>query len=353
VLVLRVVVDRDAEELGGFHQTVHADGEVLAVDGDVAGVEERQHSLGLQVLEVLVVADLHLVHQVDDLLDELELRDVVAAFVLDATVDVDGEHTLGAGGDTACAEGVAESVVLDFVTQTAAAAQGVGVVAHVSEERVAGGVHLCREVGIFGVDDVAVLAEQRHGLDREGEHGAEAFLVEPAHEPFLKPAEGFPDGFRAVGEAELAEEALEIVAVVIGHVPEHRLEVACARGLVDGVDHLLEAVGDHLVDGALAGGKVHHFVALQIVVVTVFLADEIVHVHQEFRGRAGTAEHTRNHKDHVDEAAAVGLEVRGCGGVAADALRAVQQPRVHGDGGAVVGDAGFVVLVDKVVVKQV
>ena len=46
-LVLRIVVDGDAEEFGGLHQTIHADGEVLTVDGDVAGVKQRQHAFGL------------------------------------------------------------------------------------------------------------------------------------------------------------------------------------------------------------------------------------------------------------------------------------------------------------------
>ena len=353
MLVLWVVVNWDVEEFRSFHQTVHTDGEILAVDGDIARIEQRKHSFGLQIFEVLVVADLHLVHQVNDFADELELRDVVAAFVLDAAVDIDGEHALGTGGDTACAKRVAEAVVLDFVAQAAAAAQRVGVVAHVCEEGVACGVHFRREIGVFRVDNVTVFGEQCHGLDREGEHGTEAFLVEPAHKPFLKPAERLPDGLGAVGETELTEEAFEVVAIVVGHIPEHRLEITCASGLVDGIDHLLETVGDHLVNGALPQGEIHHLVALFIVVVAVFLADEVVHVHQELRGGASTAEHAGDHEDHVDEAAAVGLEVRGCGGVATDAFRAVQQPRVHGDGSAVVCDACFIVLIDKVVVEEV
>ncbi len=324
MLVLRIVVNGDVEEFRRFHQSVHADGEVLTVNGDVAGIEQRKHSFGLQVFEVLVVGNLYFVHQIDDLTDELELRDIVAAFVLDAAVDVDGEHALGAGGDAARAEGVAEAVVLDFVAQAAAAAQRVGVVAHVSEEGVAGSVHLGREIGVFRIDDVPILGKEGHGFDGESEHGAGAFLVEPAHKAFLQPAERIPDGFGAVGEAELTEETFEVVAVIVGHVPEHGLEVARTGGLVDGIDHLLKAVGDHFVDSALAQGEIHHLVAVLIVVVTVFLTDEIVHVHEEFRGGAGATEHAGDHEDHVDETAAVRLEVRGGGGVAADAASAVQ-----------------------------
>ena len=353
MLVLRIVVNGDAEKFGRFHQTVDTDGEVLAVDGDVAGVEQRKHAFGLQVFEVLVVGNLYLMHQVDNLADELELRDIVAAFVLNAAVDVDGEHALGAGGDATCAKGVAETVVLDFVAQAAAAAQRVGVVAHVSEEGVAFGIHFRGEIGVLGVDDVPILGKEGHGFNGESEHGAGALLVEPAHKTFLQPAERIPDGFGAVGEAELTEEAFEIITVVVGHIPEYGLEVARTGGLVDGIDHLLKAVGDHFVDSALAQGEIHHLVTVLIVVVTVFLTDEIVHVHEEFRGGAGAAEHAGDHEDHVDEAAAVRLEVRGGGGVAADAASAVQQPRIHGDGGAVVGDAGLIVLIDEMVVEQV
>ena len=60
-------------------------------------------------------------HQFDYLTHKLEVRDVVLALVLDAAVEVDGEHALGAGGHAARTEGVAETVVLDLVSQTAAA----------------------------------------------------------------------------------------------------------------------------------------------------------------------------------------------------------------------------------------
>ena len=167
--VLRVVVDGDAHELGGLDQTVDADGEVLARDVDIAGVEEGQHAVGLQVLEVLVVGQLHLVAEVDDVGEELLVVLAVVDGILYAAVEVDGEHALAARADAAGAEGVAEAVVGDFVAQAAAAAERVGVVADVGEEGVPFGIHLGGEVGPFLVAAVSILAEQGHRLDREGE----------------------------------------------------------------------------------------------------------------------------------------------------------------------------------------
>lgn len=40
--IARVVVDLDAERFGGLYQSVHADGQVLAVHVDVACVEQRR-----------------------------------------------------------------------------------------------------------------------------------------------------------------------------------------------------------------------------------------------------------------------------------------------------------------------
>ena len=93
--VLRVIRNLDFEELGGFHEAVHADGEVLATQIDVARVEQRQHAFLLQFLQVLVVANLHFVAKVNDFFEESEVVHVVARGVLDAAVEVDGEHALG------------------------------------------------------------------------------------------------------------------------------------------------------------------------------------------------------------------------------------------------------------------
>ena len=61
-----VVVRRDlqAHELGSLHQTVDTDGQILATDIDIAGIKEGQHTVRLQLLEVLVVGQLHLMAEV-------------------------------------------------------------------------------------------------------------------------------------------------------------------------------------------------------------------------------------------------------------------------------------------------
>ena len=352
--VLRVVIDGNAHEFGGFDEAVDTDGEVLTCDVDVAGVEERQHAVCLQVFEVLVVGELHLVAEVDDVEEEFLVVLAVVDGVLDAAVEVDGEDALGTRGDTAGTEGVTEAVVGNLIAQTAAGAERVGVVGDVGEEGVAFGVHLGGEVGHVLVDEVAVfVVEQGHRLDGEGDDGLGALLVEPLHEALLQPAETLPVGFAAVGEAEFAEEALEVRLVIVGDVPEHRLEVAGAGGLVQRVDDLLEAVGDHLVHRLLLEAEVDDAVGLFVVVFAVVFLDEVVEVHEELRGGAGAAEHRAHHEDHVDEAAAEGLEVGGRGRVAADAHGAAEQPGIHRDGGAVVGQRGLVVLVDEVVGEEV
>ncbi len=351
-LVVRIVVDPESERFGSLDQAVHADGQVLAREVDVSRVEERKHAPGVEVAQVLVVGQLHLVHQVHDLFEQLHVGGADASRMLDAAVEVDRKHAFRAGRYAARPQRVAEAVVLYLVAQAAAARQRVGVVAHVGEEGVPLCVHAGREVAPLAVDHVAVAREQRHGLYGEGQHGLRALGVEPPHEALLQPAQRLPVGARAVGEAEFAEQALEVGAVVVGDVPEDGLEVAGARRLVDRVDDLLEAVGHHLVECAAAAREIDHLVRTQVVVLAVLLLHEIVEIHEEFGRGAGAAQHARHDEDHIDEAAAERLEVGGCRGVAADGFRAAQQPRVHRDRGAVVGQRGLVVLVDEVAVEQ-
>ena len=169
----------------------------------------------------------------------------------------------------------------------------------------------------------------------------------------MEPAYGVPVGLRAVGVVELAENALEIIFVVVGNVPEYGLEVTCAGRLVDGVDHLLKAVGYHFVERAVAFGQVYHFVCALVEVLAVFLCNEVSHVHEELRRGACAAEHTRHDEHHVDEPSAEGLEVGGTGGIAANAFCSFEQPGVHRYAGAVVCQAGLVVFVYEVVFEQV
>ena len=351
-----VVVGRDLEahELGSLDEAVDADGQILAGDVDVAGIEERQHAVGLQLLEVLVVGQLHLVAKVDDAAEILQIVLAVVDGILDAAVEVDCQHRLRAGGDAAGAKRVGEAVVGDLIAQAAARRERVGIVAHVGEERVALGVHLGREVAPLLVEALAVaVGQQGHGLDGEGQERLGALLVEPLHEALLEPRESVPVGLLAVGEVELAEDRLEVVAVIVGHIPEDGLIVAGAGGLVEGVDDLLEAVGDDLVDGAVLEREVDDLVGALEVVFAVLQPEEVVHVHEELGRGAGAGEHRRDHEHHVGEAAAERLEVSRGRRVAADGGGAADEPGVHRDRGAVVGQRGLVVLINKVVGQHV
>ena len=277
--IARVVVDLDAERFGGLYQSVHADGQVLAVHVDVACVEQRQHPFVVKILEVFVIGHLHLVYQVHHPFEEREVRQAGVGRMLDTAVEVDRQHAFRSGRNATGAERIAETVVLNLVSQAAAAAQRVGVVAHVGEERMSFRIHSGGDVSVFFVQYVAVFRQQRHRLDREGEHGFGALGVEPPHETLLEPVERIPVGFVPVRENEIAEQAFEIVFVVIGDVPEDRLEIACAGGLVDRVDDLFETVGDYLVERTLFFREVDHLVGPQEIVVSVLLPDEVVQVH--------------------------------------------------------------------------
>ena len=216
------------------------------------------------------------------------IRDVVAYGVLYSTVEVDGQYGFRTRRYTTCTEGVAEAVVGDLVTQTAAAREAVGVVAHVGEERVTLRVHLCREIAVLLVLDIAVLRQQRHRLYRERQHAARTLFVEPVHEAALQPVQALPVRCLAVRETEVLKQALEIIAVVVTDVPEYGLEVTRTTRLVQAVNHLLEAVGDDFVYRAAFLAEIHYLVCTFVVVLAVLLLDEIVHIHKEL-GRSARA----------------------------------------------------------------
>ena len=53
--IVRIVGDFQSHEFGSLNESVHTDGEILAPHVYVTGVEQRQHTMLLQFLEVLVV----------------------------------------------------------------------------------------------------------------------------------------------------------------------------------------------------------------------------------------------------------------------------------------------------------
>ena len=62
-------------------------------------------------------------HQIDDFIEIFYVVAPFASGLLHTAVEVDGEHRLRTGGNTAGTEAVGETVVLDFVAQTAAAGE--------------------------------------------------------------------------------------------------------------------------------------------------------------------------------------------------------------------------------------
>ena len=215
-------------------------------------------------------------------------------------------------------------------------------------------IHLGGELAPLLVLGLAILVdEQRHGLYGEGQQGLGALLVEPLHKALLQPREAVPVGLAAIGEVELAEDALKIVAIVVGHIPEHGLIVAGTCGLVQRIDNLLEVVGDDLVDATFLQGEVGLLVGVLPVVLAVLITNEVVHVHEKLGRSASTGEHGADHEHHVDETAGKRLQVGRRGRVAANGGGATDEPGVHGDGCTVVGQRGLVVLIYKMVGEQV
>ena len=188
-------------------------------------------------------------------------------------------------------------------------------------------------VGKGGVLAAFVFGEHGDGDDREGEDGALAFGVEPFQEVVLQRGDAFPFGLAEIGEDEVAEHRVEVVLVVEGDVPEGALVAARGGGLVDGVNDVLQVVGDVA------------FVGAQVVVAVIF-AREVVKIGEEFNGGDCPGELRADGEDEVHKRAAEGGEMLRRAGFAAEFGHAVAQEGVHRDGDAVGLEAGFVVDVD-------
>ena len=117
--ILRIVIDFDSKEFRSLHKSVDTDRKVLTTDIDESSIKERKHSLCLKGLEVLVISELNLMHKVHNLSKICQVVSAVLDRILDAAVKVDREHALGSSRHSAGTKGIAESVVLDLITQTA------------------------------------------------------------------------------------------------------------------------------------------------------------------------------------------------------------------------------------------
>ena len=92
VAVVRSYVQ--THELRSLYQSVDADGEVLTVDVDVSCIEEWQHVVVQQLLEILVIRQLNFMAQYDHMLQVFLVVEVVVDSILDAAVEIDGQYAL-------------------------------------------------------------------------------------------------------------------------------------------------------------------------------------------------------------------------------------------------------------------
>ena len=120
VQIVGIVVDLKSHELCGFNKSVHTDCEILTTHIDISSVKQRQHTLLLQILKILVVCQLHLMAEINNLRKVFGIVKTVLYGILYATVEVDGEYALRTSRHATGTECIAEAVVLDFVAQAAA-----------------------------------------------------------------------------------------------------------------------------------------------------------------------------------------------------------------------------------------
>ena len=128
-------------------------------------------------------------NQIDYFFQKERIKHAGFYSVLDTAVQIDGEHTFRTGRNSSGSQRITETVVLYLITQAAATAQRIGLVAHISKEGMPLCIHLGSEVTVFFIQHVTVFCQECHCLDRECQYGAGAFFIKPFHKTLLQPAE--------------------------------------------------------------------------------------------------------------------------------------------------------------------
>ena len=118
-------------------------------------------------------------------------------------------------------------------------------------------VHLCSKLTPLLVTALAIIGKKSHCLNRECENCLCTLLVEPLHESLLQPRKAVPVRLSSVWEVEVTEERLEIVLVIVSHIPEYCLEVTSTCWLVDRIYNLLKAVCYYLIYSTLTEREVY------------------------------------------------------------------------------------------------
>ena len=71
IKIIWIVIYLKPHKLGGFHKSVHSDSKILPAHVYISGIKERQHLVILQVLQILIVCELHLMAQIHHLTEKL------------------------------------------------------------------------------------------------------------------------------------------------------------------------------------------------------------------------------------------------------------------------------------------
>ena len=97
LLIFFVVGDLYAQTFCRFDHTVDANRQILALNVDISGIKQREHTLRLQGFQVLIVSQLHLMYEIYDRSQIFRVVQTFAGGLLHAAVQVDRQHTLRTG----------------------------------------------------------------------------------------------------------------------------------------------------------------------------------------------------------------------------------------------------------------
>ncbi|MPN37555.1 hypothetical protein SDC9_185075 [bioreactor metagenome] len=187
----------------------------------------------MHVFQVFVVSHLYFMHQIHHFFEEKMIMHTPSGSMLDASVQVDSQHTFRTGRNTSGAQCITEPIVGNLVTQPATTAQRIGIVAHIGKKRMSFRVHFSCKIPVFLVLHLSVITQQSHCFYRESQHRFRTLQVKPFHETFLKPVQRLPMRLASIREHEVLKQAIEIVTVVIRDIPENGLKVPGSGRLID------------------------------------------------------------------------------------------------------------------------
>ena len=234
---------------------------------------------------------------------------VIVNSSLDQAIHIDGDNTLRASSHAASTKCITEGIVAHFIAQTAAGCQRVHTIGTIDKEAVALRKHFGSVVSPFLIDIISAIIQQVQSLDREGEDLLQTLLIQPFHKALLQPGHRLPLHFCAIWEYEIREHTIKIRLVEVCAVPEDGLEITSSGRLIQRIDDLLKLVSNNLVDTAMTIGKINYLICVQVIIVAIVLADEVIKIRDELRGGDCTGKLRCNGKAQVDKFTAEGIKV--------------------------------------------